>query len=84
MADHSVTAQGITQSVVVTGSGNSVSLSFGTPGLVLPLDRKQIRPPERRRAQAAGERRRELDILDPNRSRLPLIGRDAVLADLQG
>ena len=84
MADHSVTARDISQSVVVTGSGNSVSLSFGASGLVLPLDRKQIRPQERRRAQAAGERRRELDVLDPNRSRLPLIGRDAVLADLRG
>ncbi len=84
MVDHSVSATKILQSVVVTGSGNSVSLTFGTSGLVLPLDRKQIRSPERRRTQAAGERQRELDILDPSRSRLPLIGREAVLADLRG
>ena len=84
MVDRSVSARDISHSVVVTGDGNAVSLSFGASGLVLPLDRKQIRPPERRRAQSAGERRRELDVLDPNRGRLPLIGRDAAMADLRG
>lgn len=83
MSDHSISARDISQSVVVTGSGNAVSLSFGASGLVLPLDRKQIRAPDRRRAQAADERQRELDVLNPNLSRLPLVGRDGELADLR-
>ena len=78
MSDRSVSAESISKSVVVTGDGNAVSLTFGASGPVLPLDRKQIRVNDR-----LGGARRELDILSPDRSTLPLIGRDDELADLR-
>ena len=81
-ADRSVTARDISRSVVVTGSGNAVSLSIGGSGVVLPLLRKQIRPPARRWKVSGGERQRELDILNPELSQVPLIGRGALLDDL--
>lgn len=61
MIDRSFQAQDVSQSVVVTGDGNSVSLRFGDTGIILPLKRKQFRPPERHRKPASDERPRELD-----------------------
>src|SRR5271155_1988677 len=69
--------------VVVTGDGNTVTLTFGRSGVSLPLLRKQFRPVERRPRPAPGEPPRELDLLDPETGRLPLIGRRDVLAELQ-
>jgi len=84
MSDRSISAGGdISRSVIVTGDGNAVSLCFGTSGIALPLDRKQIAGPDRRRQQGGDERLRELDVLDPARGRLPLIGREGELADLR-
>ena len=84
MINRSVSASGdVSQSIVVTGDGNAVSLRFGDSGLVLPIDRKQVPGPDRRRRPTRDERVRELDVLDPVRGRLPLIGREQELADLQ-
>jgi hypothetical protein len=83
MSNRSVQAGDISHSVVVTGDGNSVTLTFGASGVSIPLIRKQFPPPERRRQQAAGEPPRELDILDPDTGRLPLIGRQDLLAELR-
>jgi hypothetical protein len=84
MPNRSVSAGGnISRSVIVSGDGNAVSLSFGTSAIVLPLDRKQISGAERRRQQGGDERPRELDVLDPTLGRLPLIGRKRELADLR-
>lgn len=49
MGDRSVSARDIKQSVVVTGDGNSVALTFGDSGIRLPLDRKRFPPPDRGR-----------------------------------
>ncbi|MDA4847975.1 tetratricopeptide repeat protein [Hoeflea poritis] len=77
MADRSVSAGGdINRSVVVSGDGNAVALSFG-PEFKVPLIRRQIRANERRR------RPRELDILDPTRGGLPLIGREGDIENLK-
>jgi tetratricopeptide (TPR) repeat protein len=83
MSDRSVRAGDISQSVVVTGDGNAVTLTFGASGVSIPLIRKQFPPPERRRQQAAGEPARELDILVPETLKLPLIGRQEFLAELR-
>ena len=45
MTGGSVQARDISQSVVVTGSGNNVRLIFGDSGMVLPLQRRQLRRP---------------------------------------
>lgn len=48
MSDHSISANGtICQSIVVTGSGNVVSLVFGSTGVSLPIQRKQVARPTR-------------------------------------
>jgi hypothetical protein len=83
MSDRSVEARDIRHSAVVTGDGNTVTLTFGVPGVSLPLIRKQFPPPERRRRQAAGEPPRELDLLVPETGKLPLIGRQDLLAELR-
>jgi hypothetical protein len=83
MEDRSVRAGDIRQSVVVTGDGNNVALSFGNTGVGLPLLRKQFPPPERRRRPVAGEPPRELDLLVPEAGKLPLIGRNDLFAELQ-
>jgi hypothetical protein len=83
MGDRSVHAGDVRHSVVVTGDGNTVALSFGDTGIRLPLRRKQFRPPERRRRPAAGEPPRELDLLVPEAGRLPLIGRKDLFAELR-
>jgi hypothetical protein len=44
MGDRSVDARDISQSVVVTGDGNNVALTFGDTGIRLPLRRKQLPP----------------------------------------
>ena len=76
MGDRSVDARDISQSVVVTGNGNNVALTFGDTGIALPLRRKQFPAPERRRRPREGEPPRELDLLVAEAGRLPLIGRD--------
>jgi len=81
--DRSVQAETISQSVVVTGDGNRVSLRFGDTGIILPLKRKQFRPPERRRRLAPDERPRELDLLVPEAGKLPFLGREDILAELR-
>jgi hypothetical protein len=83
MGDRSVSARDISQSVVVTGDGNNVALTFGATGITLPLRRKQFPPPDRRRRPRAGEPPRELDLLVAEAGRLPLIGREEILAELQ-
>ncbi len=73
MSDRSVSGEYI-QSVIVTGDGNTVHLCFGSTGLVLPLERRQIRQED-----SAATPRSELDILNPNLRCLPLLGREAEL-----
>ena len=82
MSDRSVPARDIAKSVIVTGDGNTVTLTFGDSGVVLPLRRRQFRPPDRRRL-APGESARELDLLVPEAGKLPLIGRKDLFAQLQ-
>jgi hypothetical protein len=69
--------------VVVTGDGNAVTLTFGASGVSLPLIRKQFPPPDRRRPPVPGEPPRELDLLVPETGKLPLIGRQDLLTELQ-
>jgi len=83
MSDRSAHARDISQSVVVTGDGNTVTLTFGDSGIVLPLRRRQFRPPDRRRRPAPGEPPRELDLLVPEAGKLPLVGRKDIFAELQ-
>jgi len=83
MGDQSVRAGDIRQSVVVTGDGNNVALSFGDTGIRLQLLRKQFPPPERRRRPVASAPPRELDLLVPEAGKLPLIGRKDLFAELQ-
>jgi hypothetical protein len=80
--DRSFHARDVSRSIVITGDGNTATLVFGDSGVRLPLRRLQLRPPERRRALATGERR-ELDILDPARAAVPIVGREAMLAELE-
>jgi hypothetical protein len=81
MNDRPVQAETISQSVVVTGDGNNVSLRFGDTGIILPLKRKQFRPPERREQLARGAR--ELDLLVPEAGKLPFVGREDIFAELR-
>jgi tetratricopeptide (TPR) repeat protein len=83
MGDRSVDARDIKQSVVVTGGGNNVALTFGDTGIRLPLRRKQFPPPERRRPPRKGEPPRELDFLVPEAGKLPLVGRKDRFVELQ-
>jgi hypothetical protein len=83
MGDRSVGARDVIRSVVVTGDGNTVALTFGDTGIRLPLRRKQFPPPERRRRPVRGEPPRELDLLVPEAGKLPLIGRKDIFAELQ-
>lgn len=83
MAGGSVQARDIIKSAVVTGNWNTVTLTFGDSAIVLPLRRRQFRPPDRRRRPAPGEPPRELDLLVPEAGRLPLIGRKDIFAELQ-
>ncbi len=62
---------------------NTVTLTFGDSGVVLPLRRRQFRPPDRRPRPAPGEPPRELDLLAPEAGKLPLIGREDLFAELQ-
>ncbi|MFL5255037.1 MAG: AAA family ATPase [Rhodopila sp.] len=81
MSDQSVHAQDIRHSVV-TGDGNSITATFGDTGVRLPLERRQVPVPDRRRPPRPGELPRELDILLPTAGTLPLLGREAMLEAL--
>lgn len=83
MRDRSAHARDISQSVIVTGDGDTVALTFGDSGVILPLRRRQFRPPDRRRGLAPREPARELDLLVPEAGKLPLIGRKDLFAELQ-
>jgi hypothetical protein len=83
VVDRSVQTRDVSNSVLVTGDGNAVTLTFGNSGVILPLRRRQFRPPDRRRRLAPGEPVRELDLLVPEAGKLPLIGRKDLLAELQ-
>ena len=83
MTDPGIAARDIIQSVVIDGSDNNVTLRFGDD-LVIPLTRYQRGVPDRRRHQTGGDRPRVLDILNANRSPIQLLGRDEILADLEG
>ena len=83
MGDRSVDARDISRSVVVTGDGNNVALTFGDTGIRLPLRRKQSPPPMRRHRPHTGEPPRELDLLIAEAGRLPLVGRKDLLVELQ-
>jgi tetratricopeptide (TPR) repeat protein len=83
MGDRSVDAHDISRSVIVTGDGNNVALTLGDTGVKLPLRRKQFPPPERRRRPREGEPPRDLDLLHPEAGKLPLIGRNDLVAELQ-
>src|SRR5437764_11006457 len=83
MSDRSAHARDISRSVVVTGDGNTVTLTFGDSGIVLPLRRRQFRPSDRRRPPAPGEPPREFDLRAPEAGKLPLIGRKDTFAELQ-
>lgn len=76
MNDRSVQAAEIRQAVVVTGDCNAISLRFGDSGIMLPLKRKQFRPPERRSRLVLEERPRELDLLNPEAGKLPFVRED--------
>ena len=60
-----------------------VTLTFGDSGVILPLRRRQFRPPDRRRRLAPGEPPRELNLLVPEAGKLPLIGRKDLFAEVQ-
>jgi len=83
MTGGSVQTRDIIKSAVVTGNWNTVTLTFGDSGSVLPLRRRQFRPPDRRRRPAPGEPPRELDLLVPEAGKLPLVGRKDIFAELQ-
>jgi hypothetical protein len=83
VSDRSVEARGVSNSVVVTGDGNNVALSFGDTGVRLQLLRKQFPSPERHRRPREREPPRELDLLVPEAGKLPLIGRKDLFAELQ-
>jgi hypothetical protein len=83
VVDRSVETRDIKNSVIVTGDGNTVTLTFGDSGVILPLRRRQFRPPDRRRRLEPGEPSRELDLLVPEAGKLPLIGRKDLFAELQ-
>lgn len=83
MGDRSVSAQDISQSVVVTGDGNNVALSFGATGIRLPLRRKQFLPPDRRSRPREGEPPRELDLLVAEARKFPFVPRLDIFAELQ-
>ena len=68
--------------MVVTGSGNTVTLTFGDTTKFLSLRRIQFRPVDRRRQPKAGEPPRELDLLDPEAGKLRFVGREDVFAEL--
>jgi hypothetical protein len=76
MENRSVQASDINQSVVVTGSGNVVSLRFGDTGIVLPLRRMQFPPPDRTLPGAPAGRSRLMRLIvmtlaaGPSRMRL--------------
>lgn len=65
MGDRSVSARDISRSVLVTGDGNSVTLTFGDTGIRLPLRRKQFPPPERVAGLARENRRASSTFLSP-------------------
>jgi tetratricopeptide (TPR) repeat protein len=78
MNSRSVSAGGsVDRSVVVTGDGNSVSLSFGG-SFTLPLDRRQLAP-NRVTLRASTP----LSLLAPDAGLLPLVGREAMLGELR-
>jgi tetratricopeptide (TPR) repeat protein len=99
MDDRSVHASTIRDSVVISGDGNTVFASFGDSGARLALNRRQVRPPDRRgpvrpvRRQVRppdrrgpvrpGDPPRELDLFAPDAEALPLIGREPELAALR-
>src|SRR5437868_4679197 len=66
MSDRSVAAETIRSSAVVTGDGNIIIATFGDTGIRLPLQRRQVRAPDRRRAPRPGELPRELDVFSPD------------------
>lgn len=81
MSERCVSSGGdISRSVIVTGDGNAVRLQFGSAGPALPIERKQALRAARGRQQKPV---RELDVLDPARGLLPLIGRESELNDLR-
>lgn len=76
----SVSAGGnIERSVVVTGDGNSVSLSFGG-SFVIPLDRRQVSRAKRQRSAQGYD---PLPLLVPEADEFPLVGRETMLAELR-
>jgi len=83
MSDRSVHATTIREGVVVTGDGNTVVANFGTTSARLALQRRQVRPIDRRRAPKPGEPPRELDLFAPDTEVLPLLGRDTLLQQLR-
>jgi tetratricopeptide (TPR) repeat protein len=83
MGDRSVRAQDISKSVVVTGDGNNVALSFGDTDIQLPLRRKQFPPPDRRRRPREGEAPRQLDLLVAEAGKVPFVPRPEIFAELQ-
>jgi tetratricopeptide (TPR) repeat protein len=84
VAAHRSVAAGrdIRDSVVVTGDGNLVRVSFGDSGIVLQPVRKHWPRPDRRPPPKPGEPPRELDLLNAESTVLPFIGRADMLAEL--
>lgn len=83
MDDRSVHTRDVKQSIIVTGDGNHVRLTFGDSGVVLPLRRAQFRPPERRRQPVQDQRPRELSILAFDAGKLPFVGRENLFMELR-
>jgi tetratricopeptide (TPR) repeat protein len=83
VTDRSIHTQSLQNSVAVTGDGNSVTAVFGDTGVRLPLERRQVPAPDRRRKPRPGEPPRELDIFAPGAGALPLLGREADLDALR-
>ena len=75
MSDRSIAARDVTRSVLVSGDGNTVRLSFGATGIVLPLERRQFALPRRQS--------REIDLLLPDADAIPLQGRTDLMTELR-
>ncbi len=84
MVDNRTTNIGgsVSESVVVTGDGNSVNLVFGDSAVLLKLLRKHVRLPDLRQPPQPGDPPRELDLLDPECVALPFIGRADMMVPL--
>lgn len=81
MTDRHIEAGNIERSVVITGDNNRATLVFGD-AFTLPLERRQCPPPARRQ-QNRDALPDLLSLLAPDADKIPLVGREAALQELQ-